>query len=124
MSMPTPIQPEDLKPEDLSLVPDAPQERTATALLALLSGVADQLGIPPTELASLQGVVLDNGSVGVFGRLPHPGAMEFTAHVVGSWWAHKGDGGGFQAVEYTSSDEAARLYEAIVARLSGEADER
>jgi hypothetical protein len=116
MTMPTPIQPEDLTPDQLSLVPDLPQERTATALLSLLSGVSDVMDVPATELLSLQGQVLEHGSVGIFGRLDHPGAMEFVGHIVGWWKA--GKGGGFTAIEFASEDEAAQQYEAAASKLS------
>lgn len=121
MTFPAPIQPADLTPDQMSLVPDAPQERTATALMSLLSGVAEVLGVPPIELVSLQGEVLAGGSAGIFGHLDHPGAVEFVGHVVGYWSA--GKGGGFTAVEYASSDEAAELYGVVVERLSMETDE-
>lgn len=116
MTIPAPIQPEDLTPDQLSLVPDLPQERTATALLSLLSGTAEVMRIPATELLSLQGQVLEHGSVGIFGRLNHPGAMEFVGHIVGWWKA--GKGGGFTAIEFESADQAAEQYEAAVSRLS------
>jgi hypothetical protein len=121
MTMPTPIQPEDLTPDQLSLVPNPPQERTATALMALLNGVSEGMHVPADELVNLQGAVLEHGSVAVFGRLPFPGAMEYVGHIVG--YFQPGKGNGFSAVDYETADEAVELYAAVVKRLSASPSE-
>jgi hypothetical protein len=116
--LPEPTQPEDLTREQLSLVPDVPTERTATALLALQHGVAETQKIPDGQLVQLCGAIFDHGSAGVYGRLPYEGAAQFQTHIVG--WFRAGKGGGFSSVDFESQDQAMEQYEAVLEKLSAD----
>lgn len=115
MTIPAPIQPEDLAPDQLSLVPDLPTERTATALLSLQAGVALAQNMRESELVSLRGAVLDEGTVGLFGKLQRPGSTALVAYIVG--W-HKAGDRGLQAVLFVYEEEAVAQYEGTIAHLS------
>jgi hypothetical protein len=115
MIMPTPIEPEDLRPDQFSIVPNPPTERTATALLSLLAGTADVQGLRETELVNLRGAVLDEGTVGLFGKLERPGSVAVVDYIVG--W-HKAGDRGITAVLFKTEREAVGQYEATVAHIA------
>lgn len=115
--LPYPTQPEDLTPDQLSLVPDVPTERTATALIAMQQGVAETMHVPEGQLVQLCGAVLDHGTAGVYGRLPYEGAAAFQSMIVG-WWRAGLRLGGFTSVEFATQDEAMEQYKAVLNKLS------
>jgi hypothetical protein len=119
--LPLGIPPEDLTAEELSLIPDVPQERTATALLHLLEGTAKAIGVAQEELVQVFGGLFVYGAAGIFGRLPFPGASEYRSVVVGYFDTRQQADGDrvYRIMEFGSEDEASALWETIAERLGG-----
>lgn len=78
------IQPEDLLPEEMSLIPNLPTERTATALVVLLGALAAQTDREESEYVQVAGAIREHGLVGAYQVLDRPGSAEVTGYVVAS----------------------------------------
>lgn len=89
------IQPEDLLPEDMSLIPNLPTERTATPLLQLLALAADQFDMEEGQLVQLAGCIREHGTAGAYQMLAAPGSLQSTGFAV-AWY----DDGVFGAETY------------------------
>ena len=85
-------QPEDLTPEQLSITPDLPTERTATELLQLLTMTAGQFDIEEAELVQVAGAIRKHGVIGLFQVLAVPGSAEVRGWAT-TWYAASVFGG-------------------------------
>lgn len=82
-------QPEDLRPDQLSTIPNLPTERTATALLDLLGTLATQTDREETEYVQVAGAIREHGAIGLYQVLDRPGSADVTGYVVA--WQEGGD---------------------------------
>lgn len=109
---PVVTQPEELQPDQLSLVPDLPTERTATALLELQALVAANLDFEESRVVQVAGAVRDTGTAGLYQILGRPGSAEETGYAVARY-----AGGVFGAEIFLERRPAEELYDDFAEEL-------
>lgn len=78
-------QPEDLQPDQLSLIPNPPQERTATELLDLQAELARQTDRDEAEIVQLAGCIREHGQAGLYQVTARPGSADVESYAVASY---------------------------------------
>ena len=99
-----------------TLVYNPPTERTATALLQLLSATAEAVATQEERLVQQAGAIAEHGTVGMYAWLPFPGAMEYQDIVVA--WLRAGETKPTTVI-FATMDEAGTQFEAAWRKLDG-----
>lgn len=103
--IPTPRPPEDLAPEELSLIENLPTERTATALLDLLRRTASVSRVPEDQLVQSRGVIEGPRRVALFDILDAPGGLPV------GWLVASDAGRGVSVIRHGVRSDAETLYQ-------------
>jgi hypothetical protein len=111
------IPPENLKPEDISTIPNPPTERTATGLLQLLHGTAHAMSIPVGQLNQVRGAICKDGVAGVFARLTHEATNEVQEWIT-SYYNAADETGAVKYVAFERPSGARELFNVLEQRLN------
>jgi hypothetical protein len=101
--------PEDLTPDQLSVIPNPPTERTATVLLDLQEMVVNQFDVEDAQVVQVVGAVRENGTIGLYRLLERPGST-----VVRSWaaaWYLNGVFGAEAFIDDEAEELAKQVYD-------------